>query len=935
MNTKPRPSSARSKDISFDASFKILTGKRPFPWQRDLFERFVSDRDDNIPRLCDLPTGLGKTSVIAVWLLARMEKPDRMPRRLVYVVNRRTVVDQTTTEVQRLREKLPDLQRPGFDTLAISTLRGQFADKAEWSADPSRPAVICGTVDMIGSRLLFEGYRIGFKSRPLHAGFLGQDALLVHDEAHLEPAFQELIEAIQDEQKKERKRGGDFSWPGLRVMALSATARSNTDNGDEAFGLKKPDYEHPVVTQRINASKALHLHACDDEKKKLAADVVERALRHKESGSAILVFLRSVEDAMTVLARLKKELPDHVSALTGTMRGYERDQLVRDNLVFARFMPVSDRTENNTPAEGTVYLVCTSAGEVGVNLSADHMVCDLSTFDSMAQRLGRVNRFGDRNDTRVNVVHPKSFGKVDKKADEIDKRRKNTLDLLKKLPSPVDDQYDASPLALSNLDADQRLAAFAPEPIILPATDILFDAWALTTIKDKMPGRPPVASYLHGVAEWEPKRTSIAWREEVEHITDELIEREGKDFPQVLLADYPLKPHELLSDRSDRVYGALQSLIAEPNNSVKGEKRKAALDRARKNAKARVWLIDESDTVTVTTLAKLLEDDKKWVIARLEDGTILLPPSVGGLAGGMLDGTSEQADDVADHWQDENNQPRRHRRFSDDAQPANCPEGMALIRTIDTNPLADEIAPPDDVGETETDDKPRSQRGRFWHWYARPRDAEDATRASAKPITWEHHTRDVVSRATEIVEALNLPPELKQAVILAAELHDLGKQREIWQRSIGNPHPENWHAKSGRPGTNFQGSQEGSRWRRGFRHTYRHEFGSLLDTLHVDGELAGRLAELSDDMRDVVLHLIAAHHGYARPHFPPQAYDHERYDTQQNQDAAHEVMCRFARLQRKYGRWGLAYLESLLRAADWAASAEPSIPPLQKSKGDA
>ena len=39
---------------------------------------------------------------------------------------------------------------------------------------------------------------------------------------------------------------------------------------------------------------------------------------------------------------------------------------------------------------------------------------------------------------------------------------------------------------------------------------------------------------------------------------------------------------------------------------------------------------------------------------------------------------------------------------------------------------------------------------------------------------------------------------------------------------------------------------------------------------------------------------------------------------------AAEVPRRFARLQRKYGRWGLAYLESLLRAADWAASAEPS-----------
>jgi len=69
------------------------------------------------------------------------------------------------------------------EPLAISTLRGQFADNREWSADPSRPAVICGTVDMIGSRLLFSGYGVGFKSRPLHAGFLGQDALLIHDEA--------------------------------------------------------------------------------------------------------------------------------------------------------------------------------------------------------------------------------------------------------------------------------------------------------------------------------------------------------------------------------------------------------------------------------------------------------------------------------------------------------------------------------------------------------------------------------------------------------------------------------------------------------------------------------------------------------------------------------------------------------------------------------
>ena len=74
----------------------------------------------------------------------------------------------------------------------------------------------------------------------------------------------------------------------------------------------------------------------------------------------------------------------------------------------------------------------------------------------------------------------------------------------------------------------------------------------------------------------------------------------------------------------------------------------------------------------------------------------------------------------------------------------------------------------------------------------------------------------------------------------------------------------------------------------------------------------------------MVLHLIAAHHGRARPHFPAdEAFDPDQ-PSALTDSVAREVPRRFARLQRKYGRWGLAYLESLLRAADWAASANPS-----------
>ena len=253
--------------MNFNEEFKALTGNLPFPWQEALFHDWFSRGE--FPSSCNLPTGLGKTSVVGVWLLALAHNPRTVPRRLVYVVNRRTVVDQTTAEVENYRSRLAsDSIHPALKSvcakleelgsialesqngkprspLALSTLRGQFADNREWSADPSRPAVIVGTVDMIGSRLLFSGYGIGFKSKPLHAGFLGQDSLLIHDEAHLEPAFQKLLVGIEAEQK----RSNDLRK--LRVMELSATSRA-TEN---AFSLSDADRANPEVTKRINATK--------------------------------------------------------------------------------------------------------------------------------------------------------------------------------------------------------------------------------------------------------------------------------------------------------------------------------------------------------------------------------------------------------------------------------------------------------------------------------------------------------------------------------------------------------------------------------------------------------------------------------------------------------------------------------------------------------
>jgi CRISPR-associated endonuclease/helicase Cas3 len=149
---------------------------------------------------------------------------------------------------------------------------------------------------------------------------------------------------------------------------------------------------------------------------------------------------------------------------------------------------------------------------------------------------------------------------------------------------------------------------------------------------------------------------------------------------------------------------------------------------------------------------------------------------------------------------------------------------------------------------------------------------------------------------------------LQHTLVLAAAYHDLGKKRELWQRSIGNPNSQDCYAKSGKG------------WRPcNINDSYRHEFGSLLDA-----EVEAEFQRLNDEQKDMVLYLVAAHHGRGRPHFAREEVFDPEPNARNISAIAAEVPRRFARTQRRYGRWGLAYLESLLRAADYAASANPS-----------
>jgi CRISPR-associated endonuclease/helicase Cas3 len=615
--------------------------------------------------------------------------------------------------------------------------------------------------------------------------------------------------------------------------------------------------------------------------------------------------------------------------LTGTLRGLERDQMADPRKetgcpIFARFLkpPKAQAWEREpwkiTPTPGTVYLVCTSAGEVGIDISADHMVCDLAPFERMAQRFGRVNRYGT-GDAKIDVVYEAAPDKKKEKT-PLDQARWKTLELLNNLP-PEGERRSASPLALMHLRKRDDLrsnfdGAFTPLPIILPVSDILFDTWALTTIRDKLPGRSPVEPYLHGIEDDKQAETYVAWRDDVWMLRDAAL---TDDRITDLLDDYPLKPHELLRDSTYRKNTGVRDQLARLK------------DLAEQPETLPVWVQEPGGDVHATSLEELPD-------LPLAGRRVMLPPRAGGLvisnglSRGLLNGASgyEPAHhslyDVADVLRDSEGHPIRLRqRTTGITEP---PKGMRRVEALRLRPEPEE----GDEASSEENDREGTT---FTHlqFFTNMKSADDdRSKTSREGVSLDVHMKDVTAHTERIVQALSLPDDLRHAFKLAAIFHDHGKKRVTWQKSIGNPTPTNWLAKSGGKMKPVELSD------------YRHEFGSMLDLQTIAGpvlvgldvnyqhgfgsllEVQGQteFLELDEDQKDLVLHLIAAHHGRGRPHFPPhESFDYDPKGKDLGMIAA-EVPQRFARLQRKYGRWGLAYLESLLRAADYAASANPS-----------
>ena len=227
----------------FVAFYQSLHGYPPFPWQVRLSQRAAKG---HWPEALNLPTSSGKTAVVDVWLWAHSMGISGTPRRLYYVIDRRLLVDAVADYAEDL------FARSGTVGHVVRMRGSMGAAEDTWMLNPGGLTLVSTTLDQVGSRLLCRAYGASRWAAPVHAGLVGNDALIVIDEAHLVEPFRQTLHRIQRWRSK-ATLAAQSPW---HVLTMTATPMGDAA---DVLTLSDEDKAHPLLSRRLSANKLARL----------------------------------------------------------------------------------------------------------------------------------------------------------------------------------------------------------------------------------------------------------------------------------------------------------------------------------------------------------------------------------------------------------------------------------------------------------------------------------------------------------------------------------------------------------------------------------------------------------------------------------------------------------------------------------------------------
>jgi CRISPR-associated endonuclease/helicase Cas3 len=832
----------------FQRFFSVATGHRcaPYPYQQRLANGDGGVACESL--LISIPTGLGKTAaVVLAWLWNRVvQQRSDWPRRLVYCLPMRTLVEQTEEETKKWIDTLcthaAELGLSGKARDDLNWLRERSpivlmggedldANRRDWDLYPERPALLIGTQDMLLSRALNRGYGMSRYRWPMHFALLNHDALWVLDETQLIgvgietsaqlDAFRRTFAASLASATSVSRA---FTW--WMSATLSDKRLSTVDQplplGLSKIELSKEDHHLRPVEQRFASSKPLSLApklrlSGSSEKETTAYAKELAALVHErhQAGTLTLVVLNSVVRAQLAYRALKE-------------LGSADDSIA---LIHSRFRPGDrERHQKLLFSQGDRIVVATQAVEAGVDVSARLLVTELAPWSSLVQRFGRCNRAGTLNDAEILWIDMADDDKITAPYSAVECAAARTV-----LLAPLN---DAGPKSLASIQAPQEPRVIRP---VLRRKDLLdlFD-----TTPDIAGNDLDISRY---VRDGNDTDVQVFWR-------DLDGQAPASDLPSPTRAELCRVSLIRFRDFSEKL-------------STKTE------------FSAYVW-----DPL-----------EEKWSASRrVRPGAVyLLDYRVGGYSAD-IGWTGELAD------------------------PKHPTQQLACL-------------PPGKEAAAEANSTDRGAVARTW-------------------VTLADHTLHVEKTTVELSHSIGLPDGIAEVLHSSARWHDLGKAHLVFQNAlklgllpnaIPPDDPEAFYAKS--PNSPRPYSTPG----------FRHELASALAILLASP------AGLPE--RDLIAYLVAAHHGKVRlsiralpgelpPREKPDAHCARGIvDGDLISAAAFSVLglgkfaddlpldlsfmemgegkngpswlARSLALRDRFGPFQLAYLETLLRAADMRASA--------------
>jgi CRISPR-associated endonuclease/helicase Cas3 len=418
------------------------------------------------------PTGFGKTAAVIIsWLYKRLTAPDDTPRRLVFCLPMRTLVEQTAGQATTWCHSVEDYFRDARQAppAAYSLLGGQIED--QWRIYPEHSSIIVGTQDMLLSRALMRGYGMSRFQWPIDFAMLHNDALWIFDEVQLMGAgfsTSAQVEAFRRDHDrfKGTVRPSQTLWMSATFEMSWLKSVDFAPHVEAATVMTVTGETEPAARGLWTAAKRLQCASFAltkaNEKKQYPAAIATAALQAALPDKSVLVIVNRVARAQDIFVRLQQ--------LVARQKSHPDLVLIHSRYRQSERAALSDRV-NSAPSSAGRIIVSTQAVEAGVDITSAAMLTELAPWSSLVQRFGRCNRSGEEADAYVIWIDAERDGDLSKPYDvtALDRARTHLLSLndvgLKSVAGLPPDSFDHNHVIrardfIDMFDTDADLSGF-------------------------------------------------------------------------------------------------------------------------------------------------------------------------------------------------------------------------------------------------------------------------------------------------------------------------------------------------------------------------------------------------------------------------------------------------------------------------------------------